>query len=64
MTCTLPAALVHGQAGGGNAATNIPVLVVIEDEDPKSIRRSSDMANRVRAELQYRHAVSWLPDDG
>ena len=58
MTCTLPAALVHGQAGGGNAATNIPVLVVIEDEDPKSIRRSSDMANRVRAELS--RAIQFL----
>ena len=51
VACTLPAALMHGQAGGGNASTNIPVLAVIEDEDPKSIRRSSDMAKRVRAEL-------------
>ena len=52
MTCTLPAELVHGQAGGGNAGTNIPVLVVIEDEDLASIKRSSDMFNRLIAELR------------
>ena len=58
MTCILPAALVHGQAGGGNAGTNIPVLVVIEDEDLASVKRSSDMFKRLMAEL--RTAMQYL----
>ena len=49
--CILPASFLHGQATG-NAATNIPVLVVIEDEDVNSVRRSSDMFKRVVAELR------------
>ena len=49
--CILPASLLCGQ-GTGNAATNIPVLVVIEDEDETSVVRSSDIFKRVAAELR------------
>ena len=49
--CILPVSLLYGQATG-NAATNIPVLVVIEDEDQESVVRSSDMFKRVVAELR------------
>lgn len=34
-----------------NAGTNIPVLVMGEDEDPNSVKRSSDIFKRVIAEL-------------
>jgi hypothetical protein len=50
-SCILPVPLLYGQATG-DAATNIPVLVVIEDEDETSVRRSSDMFKRVVAELR------------
>ena len=36
----------------GDAGTNIPVLVMGEDEDPNSVKRSSDIFKRVLAELQ------------
>ena len=36
---------------GSDASTNIPVLIVSEDEDPNSVRRSSDIFKRVIAEL-------------
>ena len=36
----------------GNVGTNIPVLVVSEDEDPNTVKRSSDIFKRVIAELQ------------
>ena len=36
----------------GNVGTNIPVLVMGEDEDPRSVRRSSDIYKRVLAELK------------
>ena len=49
--CILPVSLLYGQAAG-NVATNIPVLVVIEDEDQDSVKRSSDMFKRVVAELR------------
>ncbi len=49
--CILPVSLLYGQTTG-NAATNIPVLVVIEDEDKNSVVRSSDMFKRVVAELR------------
>ena len=49
--CLLPVSLLHGQATG-NPVTNIPVLVVIEDEDETSVVRSSDMFKRVVAELR------------
>ena len=51
LACMVPVTFVHGQAGS-NVATNIPVLVVIEDEDPDSVRRSSNMFKRVVAELR------------
>jgi hypothetical protein len=39
-------------ATGANVATNIPVLVMGEDEDPTSVKRSSDIFKRVLAELK------------
>ena len=36
----------------GNVGTNIPVLVMGEDEDPTTVKRSSDIFKRVIAELQ------------
>ena len=36
----------------GNVGTNIPVLVMSEDEDPNTVKRSSDIFKRVIAELQ------------
>ena len=36
----------------GNVGTNIPVLVMGEDEDPYSVKRSSDIFKRVLAELK------------
>ena len=35
-----------------NVGTNIPVLVMGEDEDPNSVKRSSDIFKRVNAELK------------
>ena len=39
-------------AAQGNVGTNIPVLVVSEDEDPITLKRSSDIVKHVIAELQ------------
>ena len=36
----------------GNVGTNIPVLVMGEDEDPETVKRSSDIFKRVIAELR------------
>ncbi len=35
-----------------NVGTNIPVLVMGEDEDPNTVKRSSDIFKRVNAELK------------
>jgi hypothetical protein len=50
----------------GNVATNIPVLVVSEDEDPNSVKRSSTIFKRVIAELQgamQRHGFQMLDEE-
>ena len=50
----------------GNAGTNIPVLVMGEDEDPNSVKRSSDIFKRVIAELQgamQRHGFRMIDED-
>ena len=50
----------------GNAGTNIPVLVMGEDEDPNSVKRSSDIFKRVIAELQgamQRHGFRMVDED-
>ena len=50
--CFLPGILVYAQDGTTNASTNIPVLVLIEDEDENTVRRSSDIYKRVVAEVR------------
>ena len=66
---TLIVAGVHGEAVSetapagpasvrdSNVGTNIPVLVVSEDEDPTTVRRSSDIFKRVIAELRV--SMQW-----
>ena len=49
MAFVVPSAIVYAQA---NVGTNIPVLVVSEDEDPTTVKRSSDIFKRVLAELR------------
>jgi len=50
MAICLPTA-VKAQSNA-NVGTNIPVLVMGEDEDPTSVKRSSDIYKRVLAELK------------
>ena len=50
----------------GNVATNIPVLVMSEDEDPTTVKRSSDIFKRVIAELQgsmQRHGFRLIDEE-
>jgi hypothetical protein len=50
----------------GNVATNIPVLVMSEDSDPNSVKRSSTIFKRVIAELQgamQRHGFRMLDEE-
>ncbi len=50
----------------GNVGTNIPVLVVSEDEDPTTVKRSSDIFKRVIAELQgamQRHGFRMIDEE-
>ena len=50
----------------GNVGTNIPVLVVSEDEDPNTVKRSSDIFKRVIAELQgamQRHGFRMIDEE-
>ena len=44
--------LIACAATGADVGTNIPVLVMVEDEDPNSVPRSSDTFKRVNAELK------------
>ena len=56
-----PAANAQGDVG-----TNIPVLVMSEDEDPNSVKRSSDIFKRVVAELQgamQRHGFRMIDEE-
>ena len=41
---------VHAQTTA-TAGADVPVLLVMEDEDPNTVRRSSEVAKRVRAEV-------------
>ena len=47
--CAAYPPIAHAQS---NVGTNIPVLVMGEDEDPTTVKRSSDIFKRVIAELQ------------
>ena len=50
----------------GNVGTNIPVLVMGEDEDPNSVKRSSDIFKRVIAELRgamQRHGFRMIDEE-
>ena len=50
----------------GNTATNIPVLVMSEDEDPNTVKRSSTIFKRVIAELQgamQRHGFRMIDEE-
>lgn len=50
----------------GNVGTNIPVLVMSEDEDPTTVKRSSDIFKRVIAELQgamQRHGFRMIDEE-
>ena len=50
----------------GNVGTNIPVLVMSEDEDPNTVKRSSDIFKRVIAELQgamQRHGFRMIDEE-
>ena len=49
--------VVHAQTTA-TAGGDVPVLLVMEDEDPNTVRRSSEVAKRVRAEVGT--ALSWL----
>ena len=60
LACTVPAALVHDQA------VNVPVLVMSEDEDPTTVKRSSDIFKRVIAELRssmQRHGFRMIDEE-
>ena len=49
-----------------NVGTNIPVLVMSEDEDPNSVKRSSDIFKRVIAELKgamQRHGFRMIDEE-
>ena len=49
-----------------NVGTNIPVLVMGEDEDPNSVKRSSDIFKRVNAELKgamQRHGFRMIDEE-
>ena len=51
---------------GRNVGTNIPVLVMGEDEDPNSVKRSSDIFKRVNAELKgamQRHGFRMIDEE-
>ena len=53
-------------AAQGNVGTNIPVLVMSEDEDPTTVKRSSDIFKRVIAELQgamQRHGFRMIDEE-
>ena len=50
----------------GNVATNIPVLVMSEDENPDTVKRSSNIFKRVIAELQssmQRHGFRMIDEE-
>ena len=50
----------------GNVATNIPVLVMSEDENPNTVKRSSNIFKRVIAELQssmQRHGFRMIDEE-
>ena len=50
----------------GNVATNIPVLVASEDENPDTVKRSSNIFKRVIAELQesmQRHGFQMIDEE-
>ena len=50
----------------GNVATNIPVLVMSEDENPDTVKRSSNIFKRVIAELQesmQRHGFQMIDEE-
>ena len=52
--------------GTSNVGTNIPVLVVSEDEDPTTVKRSSDIFKRVISELRIsmqRHGFRMLDEE-
>ena len=69
LVLTTVAAGVHGEPaaetattgserfGTTNVGTNIPVLVMSEDEDPTTVKRSSDIFKRVIAELRV--SMQW-----
>ena len=78
VACFVPAALGYAaaapetgrnHAGGGTAGgtvTNIPVLVMSEDEDPTTVTRSSDIFKRVLAELKgamQRHGFRMIDEE-
>lgn len=49
-----------------NVGTNIPVLVMGEDEDPNTVKRSSDIFKRVNAELKgamQRHGFRMIDEE-
>ena len=51
---------------GRNVGTNIPVLVMGEDEDPNTVKRSSDIFKRVNAELKgamQRHGFRMIDEE-
>ena len=55
-----------GASAQGTVGTNIPVLVVSEDEDPNTVKRSSDIFKRVTAELQgamQRHGFRMIDEE-
>ena len=57
----VPVAFVHPQQ-----VANIPVLVVSEDEDPTTVKRSSDIFKRVLAELRgsmQRHGFRMIDEE-
>ena len=60
LACAVPAALVPAQA------VNVPVLVMSEDEDPNTVKRSSDIFKRVIAELRssmQRHGFRMIDEE-
>ena len=55
-----------GAIAQAHAGSNIPVLVASEDEDPNTVKRSSDIFKRVIAELQdsmERHGFRMIDEE-